>query len=76
MSRATVGLEVGSSAVRLATVNRSRSGPVLEHIGEAALAAGAVIDGELQDRDALRFAVRQAVKSGKPGGKGVRLGKR
>ncbi len=74
MSRATVGLEVGSSAVRLATVNRTRGGPVLEHIGEAALAAGAVIDGELQDPDALRIAVRQAVKSGKPGSKGVRLG--
>ncbi len=67
-------MEVGSSAVRLAAVSRSRSGPVLEHISHAELAEGAVVDGDVIDRDSLRDSVRQFVKAAKPGRRQVRLG--
>ncbi|MCU0298429.1 MAG: pilus assembly protein PilM, partial [Candidatus Nanopelagicales bacterium] len=64
----------GSSAVRLAVVSRSRSGPVLENIAQAGLAPGAVVDGEVIDPDSLRSSVRQVVKSAKPRRRQVRLG--
>lgn len=74
MARTTLGMEVGSSAVRFAAVSRSRSGPVLEHISQSALAPGTVVDGEVIDPDALRTSVRQVVKAAKPRRRQVRLG--
>ena len=74
MAKSSVGLEVGSSTVRLATVSRSRSGSVIEHLSSIGLNPGVVVDGEVVDADALSGAIRHLVKVGKPGGKDVRLG--
>ena len=35
MARMSVGLEVGTSAVRVAAISRGRAGGTLEHLGEA-----------------------------------------
>lgn len=74
MARTTLGMEVGSSAVRLAAVARTRTGPLLEHISHADLIPGAVVDGDLIDPDSLRSSVRQVVKSAKTRRREVRLG--
>lgn len=74
MAKSSVGLEVGSSTVRLATVSRSRSGSVIEHLSSIGLNPGVVVDGEVVDAEALSGVIRHLVKVGKPGGKDVRLG--
>lgn len=74
MAKNSVGLEVGSSTVRLATVSRGRSGSVIEHLSSIGLHAGVVVDGEVVDAEALSEAIRHLVKVGRPGGKDVRLG--
>lgn len=74
MATSAVGLEVGSSGVRFATVSRSRSGPVLEHVGQVHLGPGVVVDGELVDGPALAAAVKQLIKGTKVRTRRIRLG--
>ena len=74
VAKVRVGLEVGSSAVRMATVSRSRSGATLQRIGHVALPPAVVVDGEVVDAPSLTQAVRQLVKTTKPGAKDVHLG--
>lgn len=55
----TIGLDIGSSAVRAAQVNVGRRGPaVLERIGQVVLPPGAVHDGEIVDTETVAGAVR------------------
>lgn len=74
MARTSVGLEVGTSAVRVAAVTRGRSRGTLEHLGALRLPLGAVSDGELVDAAAVTSAVKDVMKQAKPGNKRVRLG--
>ena len=74
MAKVTVGLEVGSSAVRMATVSRGRSGASLQQFGQVALTPGVVVDGEVVDSAALTEAIRHMLKSTKPASKDVHLG--
>jgi type IV pilus assembly protein PilM len=74
VARMTVGLEVGSSAVRLATVARGRSGATLQQFGQVALTPGVVVDGEVVDSAALTDAIRYLIKGTKPASKDVHLG--
>ncbi|HQR79133.1 MAG TPA: pilus assembly protein PilM [Actinomycetota bacterium] len=74
MARVRVGLEVGSSAVRLAAVTRSRSGPSLKHVGAVPLPPGVVVDGDVVDTASLTEATRYLIKTVKPGSKDVHLG--
>ncbi len=54
----TIGLDIGSSAVRAAQVKVQRGAATLERIGQVPLPKGAVRDGEIQDLDAVADAVR------------------
>jgi type IV pilus assembly protein PilM len=74
VARNSVGLEVGTSAVRIASVGRSRTGAVLERLGRVPLPPGAMVDGELADSAVLTSAVKEVVKLAKPGNRQVRLG--
>lgn len=74
MAGVRVGLEVGSSAIRLAAVTRSRSGPTLKRVGAVPLPPGVVVDGDVVDTVALTAATRDLVKAVKPGSKNVHLG--
>jgi type IV pilus assembly protein PilM len=74
VAKVTVGLEVGSSAVRMAAVARGRSGASLQQFGQVGLAPGTVVDGEVVDSAALTEAIRQLLKSTKPASKDVHLG--
>ncbi len=58
----TIGLDVGTNAVRAVEVNLGRSGPVVERVGQVALPYGAVVAGEVVDAAAVAAALRRLWK--------------
>lgn len=54
---ATVGLDIGTTAVRVAAVDRGRSRPILRRFGEMPLPDGAVSAGEIVDEAAVAEAI-------------------
>ncbi len=74
VAKVTVGLEVGSSAVRMAAVARGRSGATLQQFAQAGLTPGVVVDGEVVDAAALTGAIRHLIKTSKPASKDVHVG--
>ena len=56
--RKAVGLDIGTSAVRAAELSTGRGGHTLERFGQVALPVGAVVDGEVLDRDAVTAALK------------------
>ncbi|MGH9264505.1 MAG: type IV pilus assembly protein PilM [Acidimicrobiales bacterium] len=55
-----IGLDIGSSAVRAAEVDRRRGGPLrLTRYGEVALPVGAVVDGDVVEPAAVADALRK-----------------
>jgi type IV pilus assembly protein PilM len=56
--RKAVGLDIGTSAVRAAELSTGRGGHTLERFGQVALPVGAVVDGEVLDRDAVTTALK------------------
>lgn len=69
-----VGLDIGTSAVRAAVVNRHRSGGTLSAFSQVPLPAGAVVDGEVRDADAVSAAISQLWKRAKLRSKRVVVG--
>jgi type IV pilus assembly protein PilM len=69
-----VGLDIGTSAVRAAQVAVGRGGAALQAFGQVALPAGAVVDGEIRDADAVAEAVNQLFKRAKLRTKQVIIG--
>lgn len=75
MTKMSVGIEVGASALRLAVINRARGGPELVHVGRVPLAPGTVNEGEVVDPEAVSAAVRSLLRTYKLGSRcRVRLG--
>jgi type IV pilus assembly protein PilM len=58
----TIGLDVGTNAVRAVEVQLSRNGPVIERVGQVALPHGAVMAGEVVDAAAVAAALRRLWK--------------
>jgi type IV pilus assembly protein PilM len=56
--RKAVGLDIGTSAVRAAELSAGRGGYTLERFGQVALPVGAVVDGEVLDREAVTAALK------------------
>ncbi len=54
---ATVGLDIGTTAVRVAAVDRGRNRPILRRFGEIPLPEGAVNAGEVVDEAAVAEAI-------------------
>lgn len=57
MARSSIGLDVGTKAVRIAEVRYGSGGPSLTRFGRALLPAGAVEHGEVQDPEAVGLAI-------------------
>src|SRR4051812_93655 len=55
----TIGLDIGSFAVRAAELSMDGPSPTLEHFGQVTLPSGAVVDGEVVDVDAVATAVKR-----------------
>ncbi len=61
----TIGLDIGTSAVRAAQIVSSRKGMALTSFGQVALPQGAVGDGEIRDHGAVSEAIAQLWKRAK-----------
>lgn len=70
----TIGLDIGSSAVRAAQIKTQRGAATLERIGQALLPEGAVHEGEIRDPDAVAEAIRTLWSQHKLKGRKVALG--
>jgi type IV pilus assembly protein PilM len=73
MAKGSIGLDIGTSAVRAAEV-RGREPAVLTRLAQLALPAGAVIGGEIADSEAVADVVRDLWRQGEFRGKRVALG--
>jgi type IV pilus assembly protein PilM len=63
-AKSTVGLDIGSSLVKVVEIDFARSAPSLKRLGVVPLPPEAIVDGEVMDRllvlDAIRECVAQA----------------
>ena len=73
-SSASIGLDIGTSAVRAAQVSRSKAGAALVAFGQVALPPGAVADGEVRDAGPVAEAIAQLWKRAKLRSKRVVIG--
>lgn len=65
MAQRTVGLDIGTSAIRAVELTVSDSGPpVLEAYGQVGIPPGAVVDGEIRDRLGISQAIERLWREG------------
>ncbi|MGB7051132.1 MAG: type IV pilus assembly protein PilM [Acidimicrobiales bacterium] len=64
MARLTVGLDIGTSAVRAAELDLSHPTPVRLTYGQVGLPLGSIVDGEIRDSTAVTEAIRKLWKNG------------
>jgi type IV pilus assembly protein PilM len=74
MARLTVGLDIGTSAVRAAELDTSKSTPVLMTYGQVGLPPGSLVDGEIRDVTAVAEAIQKLWKNGQFTGSSVIVG--
>lgn len=70
----TIGLDIGSTAVRAVQVSTGRGNATLERLGQVMLPPGAIRDGEIVNADAVAAAIRELWSRYKLKGKKVALG--
>lgn len=61
----TVGLDIGTTAVRAALVQTTKGAPVLKRYGEVGLPPGAVVNGEIVDDGVVADAITRLFKQAK-----------
>jgi type IV pilus assembly protein PilM len=59
--RTTVGLDIGSSLVKIVEIDHGRSTPTLVRVGIVPLPPEAIVDGEVMDRLLVLDAVRECI---------------
>jgi type IV pilus assembly protein PilM len=64
MAQLTVGLDIGTSAVRAAELDVSHGRPVLHTYGQVGLPPGSLVDGEIRDVSAVTEAITKLWKNG------------
>jgi len=74
MARLTVGLDIGTSAVRAAELDTSKSTPVLMTYGQVGLPPGSLVDGEIRDMTSVAEAIQKLWKNGQFTGSSVIVG--
>jgi type IV pilus assembly protein PilM len=74
MARMTVGLDIGTSAVRAAEIDTSKSTPVLMTFGQVGLPPGSLVDGEIRDMTSVAEAIEKLWKNGQFTGTSVIVG--
>jgi len=62
--RLTVGLDVGTSAVRAAELDTGKARPVLLTYGQVGLPPGSLVEGEIRDSSAVTEAITKLWKNG------------
>ena len=74
MARLTVGLDIGTSAVRAAELDTSKSTPILMTYGQVGLPPGSLVDGEIRDTTSVAEAIQKLWKNGQFTGTSVIVG--
>jgi type IV pilus assembly protein PilM len=74
VARKVVGLDIGTTAVRVAEVSVHRGQVVLERLGQAGLPEGAVSDGEVVDPAAVSAAIKDLWRRTRIGTRRVIIG--
>ena len=74
MARLTVGLDIGTSGVRAAEIDLSKSTPVLLTYGQVGLPPGSLVDGEIRDASSVTEAIQKLWKNGQFSGTSVIVG--
>lgn len=69
-----MGLDIGTSAIRAATVSSGRGGSSLSAFGQVALPPGVVVDGEIRDQAAVSESIAQLRKRARLGGRRALVG--
>lgn len=64
MAHLTVGLDIGTSAVRAAELDVSKAKPVLLTYGQVGLPPGSLVEGEIRDSSAVTEAIAKLWKNG------------
>ncbi len=64
MAHLTVGLDIGTSAVRAAELDVNKSRPVLLTYGQVGLPPGSLVDGEIRDSASVTAAISKLWKNG------------
>lgn len=64
MPKAVVGLDIGTSAVRAAEVTGRKDPALLTRFAQIALPAGAVVDGEIADHEAVASKIKELWRRG------------
>jgi len=64
LARLIVGLDIGTSAVRAAEIDTSKSTPVLLTYGQVGLPPGSLVDGEIRDSTSVTEAIEKLWKNG------------
>ncbi|MGD0393123.1 MAG: type IV pilus assembly protein PilM [Acidimicrobiales bacterium] len=64
MPQLTVGLDIGTSAVRAAELDVGQPRPVLRTYGQVGLPPGSLVDGEIRDVSAVTEAITRLWKNG------------
>ena len=66
-----LGLDIGSSAIKVVQLNESRSGKVLKSLGIANLPPGAIVEGEIQEKAVIVDSMKKLLKAQKSKNKRV-----
>jgi type IV pilus assembly protein PilM len=74
MAKLTVGLDIGTSAVRAAELDVRRFRPVLVTYGQVGLPPGSLVDGEIRDSSSVTEAISKLWKNGQFGQSSVIVG--
>jgi type IV pilus assembly protein PilM len=64
MAQLTVGLDIGTSAVRAAELDVSHTRPSLRTYGQVGLPPGSLVDGEIRDSTSVTEAIKKLWKDG------------
>ncbi len=64
MAQLTVGLDIGTSAVRAAEIDVAHARPVLHTYGQVGLPPGSLVDGEIRDISAVTESIVKLWKNG------------
>lgn len=72
--KVTVGLDIGTSAVRAAEISVGKGGVTLRRFGQVGLPPGAVRDGEVADVDVVADAIKRLWREAKISSKRVSIG--
>lgn len=59
--KSTVGLDIGSSLIKVVEIDFSKSAPTLKRLGVVPLPSEAIVDGEVMDRLLVLDAIRECV---------------